>query len=337
MRGGEMKQPCLSVGKARVTSITDVALAEPLGPKKSLRPEYKTARGSGTSRSHPKFDVCEVFSPPRICPYANTHGLRGGWSIDMTVREPTTGRKFDLRNSRDQKEVKRMVRRDCPTVLIVSPPCTAFSIANQGEVDKKTLESAVEMIRFSIELCELQHKSGRHFIFEQPQSSRAWSLNEVVKMTYREGVGKTTFHQCMYGLETRSGQGAAPAFKPTSVLTNHPALMEVLQERCHGGHKHAQLIGKGACSRAARYPPGLCLAIVKGIQVIRNKREELDSALEMIEEARRNESMGVGSITDPASYGNAPNLCPEDVLYEVELEDMCEQDPSTWEDLASQR
>ena len=71
-------QPCLSVGKARVTSITDVALAEPLGPKKSLRPEYKTARGSGTSRSHPKFDVCEVFSPPRICPYANTHGLRGG-------------------------------------------------------------------------------------------------------------------------------------------------------------------------------------------------------------------------------------------------------------------
>jgi hypothetical protein len=128
----------------------------------------------------------------------------------MAVREPTTGRNFDLRNSRDQKEVKRMVRRDCPTVLIVSPPCTAFSIANQGEVDKKTLESAVEMIRFSIELCELQHKSGRHFIFEQPQSSRAWSLNEVVKMTYCEGVGKTTFHQCMYGLETRSGQGTAP-------------------------------------------------------------------------------------------------------------------------------
>mgnify|MGYP002809148429 FL=1 len=108
------------------------------------------------------------------------------------------------------------------------------------------------MIRFSIELCDLQHKFGRHFIFEQPQSSRAWSLKEVVKMTYCEGVGKTTFHQCMYGLETRSGQGTAPAFKPTSVLTNHPALMEVLQERCQGGHKHEQLIGKGACSRAAR-------------------------------------------------------------------------------------
>lgn len=28
---------------------------------------------------------------------------------------------------------------------------------------------------------------------------------------------------------------------------------------------------------------------------------------------------------------------PEDVLYEIDLEDMCEEGPSTWEDLASQR
>ena len=132
-------------------------------------------------------------------------------------------------------------------------------------MDKQTLESAIEMLRFSIELCELQHKSGRHFIFEQPQSSRAWSLNEVVKMAYLEGVAKTTFHQCMYGLEARDNQGSAPAYKPTSVLTNHPALVEVLQERCSGGHRHAQLIGKSACTQAARYPPGLCAAVVKGI------------------------------------------------------------------------
>ena len=26
---------------------------------------------------------------------------------------------------------------------------------------------------------------------------------------------------------------------------------------------------------------------------------------------------------------------PEDVLFEVELEDMCEEEPSTWEDLAA--
>ncbi len=77
------------------------------------------------------------------------------------------------------------------------------------------------MVRFSMEVCELQHRSGRHFIFEQPQSSRAWSLNEVVQMAYRGGIAKTTFHQCMYGLEARDHQGSAPAYKPTSDLTPH--------------------------------------------------------------------------------------------------------------------
>jgi len=84
-----------------------------------------------------------------------------------------------------------------------------------------------------------------------------------VKLTYCDGVAKTTFHQCMYGLEARDHEGVAPAYKPTSVLTNHPALVEVLQERCNGTHRHAQLIGKNACTQAACYPPGLCTAVVK--------------------------------------------------------------------------
>ena len=72
------------------------------------------------------YDVCEVFSPPRICATANEHGLRGGWPIDMAVRVPSTGRQFDLRSSKDQREVKLLIRRDCPTVIVVSPPCTFF-------------------------------------------------------------------------------------------------------------------------------------------------------------------------------------------------------------------
>ncbi len=127
--------------------------------------------------------------------------------------------------------MKKMIRRDRPTVLVVSPPCTAFSIANQGEVDKPTLSAAVGMIRLSMEICGLQHTYGRQLVFEHPQSSPAWSLKEVVQMTYRDGVANTTFHRCMYGLETRDHQGSAPAYKPTSVLTNHTALAEVLQDR----------------------------------------------------------------------------------------------------------
>ena len=104
----------------------------------------------------------------------------------MAFRDPSSGRRYDLRHPREQSEVKRRIRRDCPTVLVVSPPCTAFSIANQGEIDNNTLEGAIEMIRFAIEICELQHKSGRHFIFKLPQSPRAWNVNEVVKLAYHE-------------------------------------------------------------------------------------------------------------------------------------------------------
>ena len=46
--------------------------------------------------------------------------------------------------------------------------------------------------------------------------------------------------------------------------------------------------------------------------------------------------MGVHTITGCSSFGDAHEPCPEDVLYEMELEDMCEQDPSTWENLATQ-
>lgn len=114
-----------------------------------------------------------------------------------------------------------------------------------------------------MELCRLQHQAGRHYVFEQPQSSRAWNLESVIELTTREGVLKTIFHQCMYGLVSWGELGLAPAYKPTSMLTNHSALAEFLQTKCAGGHRHVQLLGKHACSKAAVYPPGLCAAVVK--------------------------------------------------------------------------
>ncbi len=60
----------------------------------------------------------------------------------------------------------------------------------------------------------------------------------------------------MSGLEARDQLDSAPAYKPTLVPTNHPALAGVLQEKCAGGHRHVQLVGKEACSRAAVYHVG---------------------------------------------------------------------------------
>ena len=57
----------------------------------------------------------------------------------------------------------------------------------------------------------------------------------------------------------------------------------------------------------------------------------------MIEKAGQGVGGGGATVTGAHPTGDSLDTCPEDVLYETELEDMCEQDPSTWEDLASQR
>ena len=44
-----------------------------------------------------RFDVCEVFSPPRVCPVATQQGARGGWSLDISVNDPGSGRSETLR------------------------------------------------------------------------------------------------------------------------------------------------------------------------------------------------------------------------------------------------
>ena len=120
-----------------------------------------------------KYDIAELFSPPRMTERAKEFGLKGGWSIDDRVKDPITKRTYDLRNRKDQNEIRRMIRRDKPLVLTVSPPCTLFSIANQGPIDSKELAGAVELMKFAVEVCDIQKREGRYFVFEQPQGSRA--------------------------------------------------------------------------------------------------------------------------------------------------------------------
>ena len=150
-----------------------------------------------------------------------------------------------------------MIRRDRPLMLTVSPPCTLFPIANQGPLSVKDLEEAKELMRFAVEMCNLQLKAGRHVVLEQPQTSRAWLLEPVITLMITRGVISTDFHQCMYGLVAVVRFGPAPAYKPTRVLSSHPALAEALMRKCDGTHRHAHMVGKGCmlpgCTTSTRY------------------------------------------------------------------------------------
>ena len=88
-----------------------------------------------------------------------------------------------------------MVKRDKPLVLEVSPACMFFSITNQGPIAPKELAEAKELMRFAVEMCDLQLRADRHFVFEQPLTSRAWALEPVVKLMSIKDVIATEFHQ----------------------------------------------------------------------------------------------------------------------------------------------
>ena len=60
--------------------------------------------------------------------------------------------------------------------------------------------------------------------------------------------------------------------------------------------------------------------MIKGIDVIKKELEHRVLELSKIERLGENDS----------------EVHPDDVLFEVELEDMCEQDPSVWESIATQ-
>ena len=64
-----------------------------------------------------RYDVCEIFSPPRLCARAREVGKSGGWSLDLRTPDPVTGRTWDLRDPKQVSRIKWMMRRDRPRVL----------------------------------------------------------------------------------------------------------------------------------------------------------------------------------------------------------------------------
>eukprot|EP00974_Lingulodinium_polyedra_P040221 3861074-Lingulodinium_polyedra.AAC.1 len=57
-----------------------------------------------------------------------------------------------------------------------------------------------------------------------------------------------------------------PTLKPARFLSSSPAILDRLSLRCRGARAHQPLSGPGRASAAAVYPPGLCRAILKGVE-----------------------------------------------------------------------
>ena len=87
------------------------------------------------------------------------------------------------------------------------------------------------------------------------------------KIAAQSGVTLVEADQCMYGLKTK-GQNSKEevhAKKPTTFMTNSRALGQGLFRKCDDTHTHQNLVDVRA-HKAARYPPGLCKAILLDTQ-----------------------------------------------------------------------
>ena len=75
-----------------------------------------------------KYEVCEVFSVPRVTARARARGKRGGWAADIKGGDPISQKSYDLSDHRQEAQVRELIRRDQPQLLVLSPPCTLFSV-----------------------------------------------------------------------------------------------------------------------------------------------------------------------------------------------------------------
>ena len=146
----------------------------------ALEPEAVRARLENICESAVEFDVCELFSPPRVTLVAKEAGLKSGYSLDCNWHDQTTNRMWNLLEKRDQSLLWGVLRRRPTRLLIASPPCTIFSSLQKlrkTPMPEDERQNGLELLKVAVRACLLQVKSNNLFIFEHPAGATSWNEN----------------------------------------------------------------------------------------------------------------------------------------------------------------
>ena len=256
------------------------------------------AQQSRRPRRRRKYLVSEIYSPPRIThEIARTRPARlsPGLALDLTVNDPDDGRPWDFTVPAKRIKARKLLQRSRPMLLIGSPMCTAFSTwqrlnatrTNAG-ARRRAYKEACMHLEFVTQLYHDQVSEGRYFLHEHPQWASSWDLDCVQRLVQLPGIRRTRGDQCQYGAEAPHGPlKGSPVMKPTGFMSNSPEILKALSKKCSGtrvpthsgasegpggtgtwcsrkqGGKHAPCAGS-ICRDMAKYPRGLCQAVLKG-------------------------------------------------------------------------
>ena len=211
---------------------------------------------------NPQPHVGEVYSPPRVSAAAEQKGMTAGTCYDLL-----TG--WDLSRASHRKAMCRQLREEKPKVLMICPPCTAFSPIQELNYYKMRMADGMMLLCAGLEHLYLaaavmrwQLARGGHIIYEHPNLARSWQEECIKKIEQRPSVRKVTCDMCCFGMNV-DGRGLNK--KPTSWLTDIPELWSILAVRCNKSHFH-QPLTNGRPAKAQVYPPKLCRALAEGIR-----------------------------------------------------------------------
>lgn len=210
-------------------------------------------------------DLMEIYSPPRMVPFATALGMRASLSVDIL-----TG--WNLLNVESRMALVQEIKQRRPRVLMMSPPCTWFSglmNLNWGKIKPVLREQAFQDATLHLEFCmllaDLQESQGRGWAFEHPDTAKSWH-NSKVKAVLQLGAFTARFDQCMFGLVSKVDK--IPMRKRTRFMTNIKLLKDKFDHKfCDCSHDHVSVMGSEGGERrsvwAQRYPAKLCEVAVQ--------------------------------------------------------------------------
>ena len=217
---------------------------------------------AGSSKVKPF--VTEVYtSAENVMKEARKRGHNVGQSISLE-----TG--WNFLDANDRFKAYNKIRDEKPFCVVLAFPCNGFSPLqrlNGLHPERKAERRAIgrELMKFALEIAELQIREGRHVILENPRGSEAWNEPEMLRFLEENELYAAIFDQCRFGLKSLSGWLHK---KPTRVVSSSSDVAAELDGvTCMRNHLHAPVLGGShVTARAGIYPKPLARAMVRGLE-----------------------------------------------------------------------
>ncbi len=213
--------------------------------------------------------LAEVFSQPRLVPLAGEFGISASLSFDILMG-------WDLLSVEKQISCLKMIQSSSVQVVMLSPPCTAFSKMQDSNWNRmpdlqrrKQCEEGAKMLVFACAVAQMQSAAGRFWVLEHPHAALSWKMPPILDLMNLPNVKLSTFDMCLFGLCSITKK--LPMRKRSHLLSNLAVVDECFGgQLCknHGDHASHQVIqgcdaGVRLSVHAQCYPEELCRALLR--------------------------------------------------------------------------